>query len=313
MEQYNLITKPIHLLIGYKTGNIIECSIDKNRIGIKKFELSHYNLMGAVQLITPNINKKSFYVVFYHLAQFDIHSRKCIKKIKEGRLRKLVLTYDGRYLITDHYESIQIRSARTYKLLFVLDLQDREGFRTRIRSLTCSYDSKYLFIGSNDERLKIFDLKNFCIIKNNLKDTIHSIVLFKDNQNAIVIDNNGNIKKLNWKVNAKIAGDFIYIKQYGELCNTNLLNLCLSDDQETLFIGSGQLVKVFNLQTCQEIKVFVLKNFIKGMELIDDEKKVVLIEQNGNLTIINSLLLEIIFKKQIDYFGKYVEVFKVIY
>ena len=40
------------------------------------------------------------------------------------------------------------------------------------------------------------------------------IAFFKDNQNAIICDINGDFKKLNWKINPTNSDDFQVVKDY---------------------------------------------------------------------------------------------------
>ena len=93
-------------------------------------------------------------------------------------------------------------------------------------------------------------------------DSISSITFFKDNQNAIVVTNNHDIKKLNWKKNASSEKDFSFIKSYEfslNIYNNELpfnprkssFRVFLTDDEKNVLIGSEQSFMVLNLNTCE--------------------------------------------------------------
>ena len=217
-------TKDIRIIIGCYGGYMYEGSFDQGRI-INKFE----KLINDVRLITLAPNNKSFFVVdpYGNLYIFDMLTKKCSKKIFNAKIYKMVITYDGRYLITSNANNTNINFWFTRNLKLKNSLIS--DLNKQIYSLKCSYDNKYLFLGHKDGYLSIVDIKKFQNIGTFkiILNSIYSMAIFRDNQQAIVSDWKGNVIKIKWDLNASAEDDFQISEIYGKQVVITLFTFAL--------------------------------------------------------------------------------------
>lgn len=134
-----------------------------------------------------------------------------------------------------------------------------------------------------------------------MKDLV-SIIMCRDNKSAILSDLHGQIKKISWKIDPDIDS---VAENYGQVdgCWGETF---LADDQENLFLGSGEpwangkagkKVIILNLKTRLITKIIKMDYFVLGVDVFDNGNKLVIVEHNGDLSIIESKSLEVIEKK----------------
>ena len=277
------ITGP-HVLFGDDCGHLFEHSIDQNKI-THNFEQFNDKIITIV--IAPN--KKSIYVAtaLPALYKFDLQSYKLIKKMKMSYQYNENISITSRYLIIQTYNHfcLELWSIQNQKLICTIKLHTTES----IRSLTCSKDNNFVFIGHDSGYLSIVSIKNNQILKTT-KDfdiEICSIIIFKDNQNAIVSDFDGHIKKLNWKQDAKNDYDFQYIKNYGNVSGSYTTNICLNNNEDSIFICSYLEVFIQNLDTGKKTAKFILCGVAKEVELVENGEKAVVVQDDGKIFILD--------------------------
>lgn len=215
-ESQNTLKKDEYLLVGTYDGRLYKISIEKQKCvhefpqldqDLKSFVKSHHEKKIYITTIPHEIIHPN--VLYYNsaLLELDMKSYKFLKYIPE-KANKMVQTYDGRYIITTDFDStgediksyLKINCARTWKCLNTIELD------STTESLTCSLDSKYVFLVQKDRKLQIFELRRNCIIAtlDLITPKFTSMAMFKDNQNAIVSFNDGILKKIHWKKNKRI-------------------------------------------------------------------------------------------------------------
>ena len=303
--------KDTRLIIGYKYGSLAQHLLEHEKI---IHECEYLNEHGSdIRSIAIAHNNKSFFVeaCYGNLYQYDIDSHKCIKKFTKMSFSRMILTYNGRYFIAHNYNShnIDIQSARTQKRIQSLNLKELSCPRL----ITCSYDSKYLFIACGD-KLLILDIKK-CQQLETIKPFtrfFYSFSFYGDNENAIIGDTHGNIKKLSWGKNDNTVNDFKITEDYGRIGGNWTESICLTDDEENLIVGSVGSIKIFNFEKRQVIKEFKLKSYVRDIELIEDGKKAAIVMWNGHLTILDLKLLEVSKKLYINSDNRRIECVRVI-
>lgn len=121
--------KDTRVLLGCYDGHLFEHSIYQEKT-IHRYPI----LNGHIKNISLSPNKKSFFVItdYDYLYQFDLKSRKCIKKVTGVNMMRMVLTNNGKFIITttvsfdyfqSKYKKIDIWSTRNLKLICTLELK----------------------------------------------------------------------------------------------------------------------------------------------------------------------------------------------
>ena len=144
--------------------------------------------------------------------------------------------------------------------------------------------------------LGIFDLQKHQTLKNIqvfYDTTIHSVAFSCDNKSAFISNWDGNIKILKWETGAKSGDDFYFTQKSKQVGNNYTLTICLTKDEKYLLVGSHLLVSVFKTATREITKEFKMSTSVSKITLIKDEKKALIVEENGNLSILNLETLKI--------------------
>ena len=285
-----------NLFVFSSNGFQCEYLIDKEEI-IKHFEIKNCD---PKKTIIAHDKKNFFVYNTYDLYQFNLQARKLVKKITLSWLNIIIMTYDGKYLIsTDNYkESCTIMSARNQKHINCFNIIND------VTMMKCSHDSKYLFFGNKIGFLEIFDLTNFRSVSiigpfytHTFKMPILEMVISKDN-NSVFFSSKNHYKEISWKINQNSV-DFV-IKN--DECKINLQNSFLINDETNLLVRVMNDVIVQDLKSKKQIKCFGFCNLMKVV-LIDDGKKAVVAQKNCILTVIDLQSLQIYKKVKIDQQG----------
>ena len=116
---------------------------------------------------------------------------------------------------------------------------------------------------------------------------IYSVAFTQDNKSAFISDTTGFIKMIKWKPNANTENDFDFTQNSIQVNKYPTFQICLTRDDKNLLFSSGKRMTVFNIESRNITKDFKLNAFVQGIKLIDGGKSVLIIEENGDLTIIN--------------------------
>ena len=322
--------KNIYTYIGDDDGFLLEYNIYT-----KKTSFNYGRTGVQVSAITTSPDRKYvFYTdAFGALYEFDIAAHKNSGqksppgcnfepklwpnskfKVKEG-IDLILVSNDNNFFITASNLNYKIRkwSMQTRKLLHTWTSQ----INASMTVISCSHNSKYLSIGYNYGELVVYDLKNNAILQTLEifeELCISSIIFGKNDQSAYISDETeGWVKKLD-------MGNFTYL----ELFETEhpIFSICLTDDEEHLLVGQrdyfsvysledGTLVKEIDLYD-QELEIEIANDCDYGwgtneeqgsciikIELIREGEQAVVVEGNGNITIIGMDGFEIVEESEI--------------
>ena len=280
-----------HLFIGYSDGCLLKFSIVEKKT-IHDFGQIFENCI--VSMVKTFDNKLQFICDNDGgFKQLDIITNKEVNSFQVKSARKCVLTCDEKFLITaEDKENCDLVkwSMRNKKQLHTWksDVDEYVG------SQTCSQDNKYQFIGYY-QWLGIFDLQKNQTLKNiqTMDGDIGSVAFSYDNQSAFISDDQGNIKMINWEAGANSGDDFDLTQDSKKIGNYCTGSICLTKDDKYLFVGSDESVSVFETTTKEVIKEFELPAIVRGVNLIKNNNKVIIAEENGDLSIIDLETLEI--------------------
>ena len=98
---------------------------------------------------------------------------------------------------------------------------------------------------------------------------------------------------IKWLAGANSGGDFDFTEKPKKVGNDCTFSICLTKDEKYLLVGSTGLVRVFETTTREVTKEFKLTTFVSGINLIKDGKKAIIVQGNGNLSILDLETLEI--------------------
>ena len=285
-ENLNNCEKDIRVIIGSHGNNLHEYSITKKSL-IHDFG----KFSSTIQSVAISPGKKSFFVSEADkLHQYDICTRKQVFTRKNDGMDKIVLTYDCEYIIAVVDLNLEFWAVKQKNLI---TWENELG--QPICSIACTYDNKYLFVGYTKGLLSIVDIQTAETIKNckALRNIIYSIAFTKNNRTAYISDGDGYIRMMKWKQNANTEEDFELLKfkksELLKIGNKYTYNICLTNDEENLIIGSGSIGKVYilNLYSEEVIKEFNLTTIILKISQVDEEMFAVVAEYNSDLTIID--------------------------
>lgn len=306
-------TKDTYLILCCRFYHMFIYSINEGKI-IYEFDKSfiavnHFIADNEIEGITNISNKDTFFIRKNNkLFQWRLNTRKCVSKYEDLRCDYIKRTYiavnslskNGRYLISRGIKEVNIRSARNLKLIknFYFDLS--------VSSLECSHDNKLLFIGFKNGMLIIIDLQTFGIIKKiqlyedviggnfNLSDAIYCIAEFKKDKSLIVMTSLGYAKRIDFVSDYNCLDHFEVIRNYGAMTGgVDSRFMCLTGDEKNIIVGSDLFLRVINSETGLIVKKIKFKHEIKGIELFDDGKKVIIATSNGLMTIIDLDSMEV--------------------
>ena len=261
----------------------------------------------SVYSIGAAYDKKSLFLSHRNKGfdQIDIASHKRIKFFETDKtIQHIHVTHDNRFFITvpNFGDSLTKWCMKTKQVVKTwssninkqvwekpLSLQTWSNTIQCVYSLTSTYDSKYLLVGYKDGYLSICDLQNDRIVKTikAMNHNIYSVAITKDNKYAYISDVTGSIKKLNIDT-LEFTEDFKRIGRY----TTN--GICLANDDEILLVGSEKTVRVFDIEKREIVKEITIANRILKIILVNDNKNVLIAQENGDLAIIDVESLELI-------------------
>ena len=287
-----------HIVFGCNEGLFYKYSIDQRKITyefgkvIKKWFLS----------ITATPDKKNFLLVDNDggLHEFNsLYQRVANFKVNE-EIGKILATYDGKFLITTRKDMDNLTKwcMKTNKAIHNWGNTKSHLDKKRnyyIYSLTCTYHSKFLFIGYNRGLLSIFNLQNdtTVITIQALSQQICSVAVSRSKNFAYISDYSGNIRRFSMK-------NFDFHKDSISLGSHSTLSICLTKDQNNLLVGSFKKIKVFNIRSESIIKELDFSALVKKIGLFGDDNKALVITEQGEIASIDCEKFEIT-KEYLDY------------
>ena len=280
-----------HIIFGCKQGHLYEYSVNIEKI-VNDFGKS---LNGPFWSMAATYDGKSLFLCDQSsgFKEFDLSTYKEVKNFNILNPERVVVTYDNQFLITTVYyekDNLTKWSLETKKKIHTWS----SNIIRTIYSQTCTFDSKFQFIGYDAGFLAIFDLKKNQTVKTieYFQNAIESVAISRDNLHAYISDTDGNIAKMKWDPNASTRNDFKFTKN-SKVGTFATHRICLSSDEKNLFVGSCGIVRVFSTQKWKITKEFNLTYFVSGLSQVNYGQNVIVIEQNGNMTTIDVKTLEI--------------------
>ena len=280
------------IFVGCWNGSLIEFSIIENKI---MYDYSCKICDREITSMAKTSDNKTQYVCDYNgdTKEIDIRTHKQVKNFQVNNAVYCVVTHDNKSLIIAEcgkncwLTKWSIRSKK--KLDSWQSVVD-----ARVYSQSVSQDNRYQLIGYVKGILGIFDLQSHKTLKNInfLSEAIFGVTFSRDNQNACIGDNNGLFKMIKWKADAKSGDDFHFTKKSNNVGHFPSGAMCLTKDDKYLLVGSSKYVCVFENKTRKVKKKFKLKSNIQGISLVQDGKKAIIAESNGNLSIVDLETLE---------------------
>ena len=126
-----------------------------------------------------------------------------------------------------------------------------------------------------------------------MSSEIYSVAFSRDNQSVYISDDDGYIKIIKWEAGANSGDEFDFSEEPKKIGRKYIKSICLTKDEKHLLVGSRYLLSVFETKTREVIKEFKMTNYVKKISLIKDDKKAIIAESNGNLSILDLETLEI--------------------
>ena len=282
-------TDKAHMLLGCVGGHLFEAVINDKMIVHKYQQISGKE----VTSIAISSNKKYFFATTgATLCKFNMNSKKCIKIIKGLEISYINLTCNGQFLIgtAENGKSITLWSAKNQKLKQTWKLHKE------ITKTICSFDDLFIFLGHESGYISIIGLKKNSIITTvkYLCTHVNSIIMLKDKNHAIIGDEFGQIKKLQWKLNAESQNDFKITQNLKQVGAHGTQQMRVTDDEKKLIVVSIEIIKIYDFKINQTIKIFPLNHMIKTIELFENGKKMITVDFKGTVIIIDIDKLEII-------------------
>ena len=280
------------LFVGYTDGCLLEISmIEEEHIH------DHGKILdNAFSLMAKTNDNKSLFVFGFegNFVQLDIPTRKKVNSFIIKNASYFVVTHDGKYLITGESKencNFTKQSLRTNKRLHTW----QSGVNQGLASQSCSYDNKYQLIGYYYGWLTVFDLKKHQKLKNIevISYAIFSVAFSRDNQRVFISDQEGSIKMIKWQANANSEDDFDFSEEPKILSDGVIISMCLTKDEKYLLVGQSESLRVVETETRKVTKEFRMKDYVQNIQLIQDGKKAIIAEDNGNISILNVETLEI--------------------
>ena len=291
------------MFVGCEDGYLFEYSI------IEKKHVHQYGCMfnGNCYPLAKTIDNKSQFMPDYYTGGFvelDISTRKQVSRFPSKGRTIFVVTPDNKSLITVEwkYEGGSSWSSTQICILTKWSIRGKKHLHTwqsninkSIISQSVSYDNKYQLIGYIEGWLEIFDLQKNQTLQSIqlLEASISSVAFSRDNQRAFISDDEGNIKVIKWTPNANSGDDFNFTEEPRKVGNQTTDSICLTKDEKYLLVGSDKQISVFETTTREITKEFKLSNQVVSINLIKDDKRAIIADENGNLSNLDLETLEI--------------------
>ena len=122
---------------------------------------------------------------------------------------------------------------------------------------------------------------------------IYSVAFSRDNQRAFISDYRGGIGVIKWKVGANSGDDFHWSEGFEKLGFEGTHSICLTKDEKYLLVGSKKEFFVYETTTREVIKEFQLTDSVIAINLIKNNKKAIIVEQNGHVSILDLETMQI--------------------
>ena len=122
---------------------------------------------------------------------------------------------------------------------------------------------------------------------------ICSVAFSRDNKSAFISDWSGHIKMINWQAGANSGDDFDCSEEPKKVGRHRTDSICLTKDEKYLLVESEESLSVFETTTRQVKKEINLTEAVRGISLIQDGKRAIIAEENGDLSILDLRTLKI--------------------
>jgi len=266
------------VFFGGTNGNLYEFLIKEERI------TQEYNISDSpIYSIGPTDYNTLIIRSGYGLHEFDILNRKKVDTFEiNDKVECFVITPDGKHLITGKNKTLTKYSMKYKNKLCSWELTTKS--ETQIRSLMCSNNSKYLFIGCKYGYLAVFNLANANdeLFHHCLKKDIYSMIITKDDQNVYITDISGNMRRMQWKKNTFSKDGYEFINAKEENIGSDFTyKVCLTKDEENLVVACNQIVRLYNIRNQIQYKFLYLSSNLFSLDFIENQNSVIVLQKNG--------------------------------
>ena len=96
-----------------------------------------------------------------------------------------------------------------------------------------------------------------------------------------------------WQAGDNSGDDFDFTKELKKVGRYGTYSIYLTKDEKYLLVGSEELVSIPETETREVTKEFELTTYVTGISLIQDGKRAIIAEDNGDLLILDLETMEI--------------------
>ena len=286
MKKQLTLKKDQNIIVQTKQGEIFEMEIESGQITFR---------YGTLCRLTQNFgifpDHRSFLAADYRgLHLFQRRPFYYSYFLEKKNTENFVLSCNGKYIvITDSNDDIHFWSFRNKKFIKTFNTKTDHG----IRSMTCTKDNKFIFLGHEFGYLSVLDIQKHKMVKSVkiLRSHISSVVMSNCTNTAYYSDITGKIARIEWNSNITSENDLVFerIKNFGEWVYT----LCITNDNKELLVGTSTGLYICSIDLNYDRKYIKLR-FVYLLSLFNDDKKALLCSEESKLHIVDIETLEII-------------------
>lgn len=269
------------VFLGGTEGKLYKYSIGEQKI------ICEYDIKNTVvDTLILSQDKKTLFGGGYGFFEIDVMTKQTINHFETvEKIRCMILTPDNRYLITACDKKITKFCTKTREKLHTLHSSTDDC--TGVRSLTCTHDNNYLFIGYQHGYIAIFNLLTNETEKTTrcLSAEINAVVITKSDSDIYICDWTGYLRKMKWKRNCFSKDFYEFTEKPQKVGSDFTYHICLTKNEDNLLIGSRERVRIYDLQK-KALTIWVkLQSNVHGLILMRCQTKVFITEENGDFTI----------------------------
>ena len=133
-----------------------------------------------------------------------------------------------------------------------------------------------------------------------MSNAISSVAFSRDNQSAYISSYSGHIKMIKWQVGANSEDEFDFTEE-SKQAGGFIQSICLTKDEKYLLVGLSPHLRILETETREVRKKFKLTGLVVTISLIQDGKKAIITQTNGNFSILDLETLKKSNAKNITY------------
>ena len=125
-----------------------------------------------------------------------------------------------------------------------------------------------------------------------MQHSIFSVTFSRDNQKAFISDIYGSIKMIKWQVGSNSRDIFDFKDEPKHYGGQQTYAISLSNDEKYLIVGGHRLLTIIEVSKKRVVKNYRTTYGFFAIILIQDENKVIISQEDGNLNILDLDTLE---------------------